>query len=49
MQKATYKTNKKTGKITDGLIQWIAVDGMQPNQDERDFTNDVLKQLNGAA
>ena len=49
MQKATYKTNKKTGKITDGLIQWIAVDGMQPNKDERDFTNDVLEQLNGAA
>ena len=49
MQKATYKTNKKTGKITDGLIQWIAVDGMQPNQDERDFTNDVLKQLQRAS
>jgi len=31
------------------LIQWIAVDGMQPNQDERDFTNDVLKKLQRAS
>ena len=43
------KANKVTGKITDGLVQWIAVDGMQPDQADRDFTNDVLKKLKGAA
>jgi hypothetical protein len=49
MQKATFTTDKKTGKITDGLVQWIAVDGMQPDQADRDFTNDVLNKLKGAA
>ncbi len=48
MQKATIK-KKKNGEIIDGLIQWIAVDGMQPNEDNRKFTNDVLNQLKGAA
>tara|TARA_X000001382_G_C3070496_1_gene147298 strand:- start:42 stop:587 length:546 start_codon:yes stop_codon:yes gene_type:complete len=45
MQKATYKQNKKSGEITDGLVQWIAVDGMQPDQSSRDFTNNSLKTL----
>tara|TARA_R100001440_G_scaffold72805_1_gene96915 strand:- start:333 stop:851 length:519 start_codon:yes stop_codon:yes gene_type:complete len=45
MQKATIKKDKKSGKVIDGLIQWIAVDGMQPNQYERDFTNDTLKKI----
>jgi len=48
MQKATIKKNKN-GEIIDGLIQWIAVDGMQPNEYNRKFTNDVLHQLKGAA
>ncbi len=45
MQKATIKKDKKSGKVIDGLIQGIAVDGMQPNQYERDFTNDTLKKI----
>jgi len=48
MQKATYKQNKKSGEITDGLVQWIAVDGMQPDQSSRDFTNNALKTLGAA-
>jgi hypothetical protein len=49
MQKASFKTNKITGKITDGLFQWISVNGMQPDQTERDFTNHVLNKLKGVA
>jgi hypothetical protein len=45
MQKATFRKNQLTGKIVDGLVQWIAVDGMQPSQEDRDFTNETLKKL----
>ena len=45
MQKATFRKNQLTGKIVDGLVQWIAVDGMQPSQEDRDFTNKTLKKL----
>lgn len=48
MQKATIKKNKK-GEIIDGLIQWIAVDGMQPNEEDRKFTNETLNKLKGVA
>ena len=45
MQKATIRKDKNSGKITDGLIQWIAVDGMQPDQSDREFTNKTLKMM----
>lgn len=48
MQKATIKKNKK-GEIIDGLIQWIAVDGMQPDEEDRKFTNETLNKLKGVA
>ena len=48
MQKATIKKNKK-GEIIYGLIQWIAVDGMQPNEEDRKFTNETLSKLKGVA
>jgi hypothetical protein len=43
------KGGKDVASFLLGLSQWIAVDGMQPNQDERDFTNDVLKKLQRAS
>ncbi len=42
MQKAEYVKNKN-GDLTGGLVQWIAVDGHQPSEEDRKFTNSTLE------
>ena len=42
MQKAEYVKNKN-GDLTGGLVQWIAVDGHQPSEEDRRFTKSTLE------
>ena len=37
--------NYEDGSIGGGLLTWVAKEGQQPDKEDRDFTNDVLEEL----